>query len=64
MPSAPPSDMAPDDPDTDLDAAVAEFLDAAERVYDEYDDGYVDADSALSLLGDHVSTLRDAHEDE
>ena len=46
----------------DLDAEVATFLDAAERVYDEYDDGYVDADTALSQLGDHVSTLRDAYE--
>jgi hypothetical protein len=46
----------------DLDAAVASFLDAAEDVYDEYDDGYVDADAALSRLGDHVSSLRDAHE--
>jgi len=50
--------------DDELDAAVATFLDATERVYDEYDDGYIDADAALSQLGDHVSTLRDAHEDE
>ena len=48
----------------DTEAAVADFLDAAERVYDEYDDGYIDADAALSRLGDHVSTLRDAHEGE
>lgn len=48
----------------DLDAEVEAFLDAAEGVYDEYDDGYVDADSALSELGDHVSTLRDAYEDD
>jgi hypothetical protein len=48
----------------DLDAAVADFLDATERVYDEYDDGYVDADAALSRLGDHVSTLRDTYEGE
>jgi len=46
----------------DLDTAVTDFLDAAERVYDEYDDGYIDADAALSQLGDHLSTLRDAHE--
>jgi hypothetical protein len=46
-----------------LDAEVEAFLAAAERVYDEYDDGYIDADTALSQLGDHVSTLRDAHED-
>jgi hypothetical protein len=50
--------------DDDIPEAVAEFLDAAERVYDEYDDGYVDADTALSQLGDHVSTLRDAYEGE
>jgi hypothetical protein len=54
--------MDSEDPDLDLDAAVADFLDATERVYDEYDDGYVDADAALSRLGDHVSTLRDAYE--
>ncbi|WP_187347689.1 hypothetical protein [Haloplanus rubicundus] len=48
----------------DIDTAVTDFLDAAERVYDEYDDGYIDADAALSRLGDHVSTLRDAHEGE
>lgn len=48
----------------DLDTAVADFLDVAERVYDEYDDGYIDADAALSRLGDHVSTLRDTHEGE
>ncbi|WP_435067221.1 hypothetical protein [Haloplanus sp. C73] len=49
---------------SDIDEAVDAFLDAAEGVYDEYDDGYIDADTALSQLGDHVSTLRDAHEEE
>ncbi|WP_248896930.1 hypothetical protein [Haloplanus halobius] len=51
--------MASDD---ELEDEVAAFLDVAERVYDEYDDGYIDADAALSRLGDHVSDLRDAYE--
>ncbi|MFB6107324.1 MAG: hypothetical protein ABEJ82_00585 [Haloplanus sp.] len=46
----------------DLEASVETFLDSAERVYDEYDDGYVDADAALSRLGDHVADLRDDYE--
>ncbi|MFB6101289.1 MAG: hypothetical protein ABEJ73_01845 [Haloplanus sp.] len=48
----------------DIDTEVETFLDAAERVYDEYDDGYVDADAALSQLGDHISALRDAYEND
>ncbi|MFC6988804.1 hypothetical protein ACFQJD_08905 [Haloplanus sp. GCM10025708] len=48
----------------DLATAVEEFLSEAERVYDEYDDGYVDADAALSRLGDNISTLRDVYEGE
>jgi hypothetical protein len=42
---------------------VAEFIENAERVFHDYDDGYVDPDAALSLLGDHVSELRDTYED-
>jgi hypothetical protein len=47
---------------SELETEVERFLDSVERVYDEYDDGYIDADAALSRLGDHVSDLRDAYE--
>lgn len=42
---------------------VDTFLEKAERVFHDYDDGYLDPDAALSLLGDHVSDLRDTYED-
>jgi hypothetical protein len=44
-------------------APVAEFVDAAEQIYYEYNEGYLDPDAALSRLGDHVADLRDAYED-
>lgn len=46
----------------DLEEAVEHFLDRAEAVYDEYDEGYVDPDAALESLGDYVTELRDAYE--
>jgi hypothetical protein len=45
-------------------AAVAEFIDAAEQIYYEYNEGYLDPDAALSRLGDHVGELRDTYEDD
>lgn len=44
--------------------AVAEFIDAAEKIYHEYNEGYLDPDAALSRLGDHVAELRDTYEGE
>jgi hypothetical protein len=44
--------------------AVADFIDAAETIYHEYNEGYIDPDAALSRLGDHVAELRDTYEDE
>ena len=43
--------------DTDLERAVAEFIDDAERAYDEYDQGYADADATLRLLRSHLDRL-------
>jgi hypothetical protein len=43
-----------------LDDAVDEFLDAANDVYSEYEQGYMDADAALSLLETRIETLREA----
>ncbi|WP_318570095.1 hypothetical protein [Salinigranum marinum] len=45
-------------------AAVAAFIDAAEQIYYEYNEGYLDPDAALSRLGDHVGELRDTYEDD
>jgi hypothetical protein len=45
-------------------AAVAEFIDAAEQIFYEYNEGYLDPDAALSRLGDHVGELRDTYEDD
>ena len=42
----------------DLDAAVEQFLADAERAYDEYDQGYADADATLRLLRSHLDHLR------
>jgi len=42
--------------------AVGRFIDQAESVFHEYEEGYLDPDSALSLLGDHISELRDTYE--
>jgi hypothetical protein len=43
--------------DTDLERAVAEFLEDAERAYDEYEQGYADADATLRLLRSHLDHL-------
>lgn len=42
-----------------LDDEVAQFLDGADSVYDEYEQGYVDADAALSMLEAHIESLRE-----
>jgi hypothetical protein len=44
----------------DLEDAVAQFLESADSVYAEYDQGYVHADAALSMLEPHVESLREA----
>lgn len=47
----------------DADEAVAEFLDAADAVFEEYDQGYMNADVALSQLDTRIEALRDAVEE-
>lgn len=47
----------------DLKAAVETFLDGADAVYDEYEQGYMDADAALGTLSSHVEALREASEE-
>ncbi len=44
---------------TDLEESVEEFLDDADYVYSEYEQGYMDADAALSVLEGHIDDLRE-----
>ncbi|NHN47736.1 hypothetical protein G9464_09020 [Halostella sp. JP-L12] len=47
---------------SDLEDAVEEFLDEADTVYGEYEQGYMDADVALDRLETHLDELRAARE--
>jgi hypothetical protein len=44
---------------SDTDDAVAEFLQEADTVFSEYDQGYMNADVALDRLENHIETLRE-----
>lgn len=46
----------------ETDDAVETFLREADKVYSEYEDGYMDADAALSLLDTRIEELREASE--
>ncbi|SEH64923.1 MULTISPECIES: hypothetical protein [Halopenitus] len=48
----------------DLPEAVEQFLEATDTALSEYDQGYVDADATLSVVRDHVETLRETAADE
>ena len=45
---------------TDPDEAIEEFLRKADAAYEEYEQGYADADATLRRLESHVEELRDA----
>ena len=47
----------------ELSEAVELFLDDADDALDEYEQGYMDADAALSLLDSYVDDLRDEYDD-
>jgi len=47
-------------PMSDTEDAVAEFLDEADTVFGEYDQGYVDADASMRQLRQHIDDLREA----
>lgn len=47
----------------DIEEAVETFLSDAESVYREYEQGYMDADAALSTLETHVDSLQEAAEE-
>ncbi|WP_199693933.1 hypothetical protein [Halococcus sp. IIIV-5B] len=43
----------------DTEAAVETFLDKADAVFADYENGYTDPDDALAVLEAHVDALRD-----
>ena len=45
---------------TDLNEAIEEFLRKADAAYEEYEQGYADADATLRRLESHLKELRDA----
>lgn len=47
----------------DPEQAVEAFLDAADTVYGEYEQGYMNADVALSQLETRIETLRESVEE-
>jgi hypothetical protein len=47
---------------TDATEAISEFLEEAALVYDEYDQGYMDADAALRRLRTGIDDLETAVE--
>jgi hypothetical protein len=42
----------------DPEEAVCDFLEHAETIFEEYDQGYMDADAALRRLRVHVDDLK------
>ncbi|WP_198530003.1 hypothetical protein [Halorubrum aethiopicum] len=51
------------DDEADLAEAVDRFLEGADAAFDQYDQGYADADATVSVLRRHADDLRDALED-
>lgn len=47
---------------TETETAVAAFLDEAETIFGEYDQGYMDADAALRRLRTEIDDLEDTIE--
>jgi hypothetical protein len=43
----------------ELEASVEEFLENADSVLSEYEQGYMDADATLSVLEGHIEELRE-----
>ena len=48
---------------TDADEAIKRFLRKADSTYEEYEQGYADADATLRRLVEHIEDLRDATDD-
>lgn len=43
----------------DLEQTVEEFLERVDAAYEEYEQGYTDADATLRVVKGHVDHLRD-----
>jgi hypothetical protein len=43
----------------DTDTAVETFLDRADAVFEDYENGYTNPDAALATLESHVDALRE-----
>lgn len=43
--------------DEDIESVVREFLRDANRAYEEYEQGYADADATLRVLRSHIDRL-------
>ncbi|WP_254839234.1 hypothetical protein [Natronomonas marina] len=48
---------------TDTEEAVEQFLRKADAAYEEYEQGYTDADATLRRLERHLDRLREATEE-
>lgn len=48
---------------TDTDEAIERFLRKADSTYEEYEQGYTDADATLRRLNGHIESFRDAVDD-
>lgn len=49
---------------SDTDEAIERFLRKADSTYEEYEQGYADADATLRRLESHIDDLRVASGDE
>ena len=48
---------------TDVDDQLEQFLNAADTAFEEYDQGYADADATLRVLRSHLEELRESIEE-
>jgi hypothetical protein len=46
----------------DTETAVETFIEQADAVFEDYENGYTDPDAALATLESHVESLREAVE--
>ncbi|WP_167879956.1 hypothetical protein [Halorhabdus rudnickae] len=47
---------------TDPESAVEQFLNQSDAAFEEYEQGYADADATLRVLESHIEDLRKAVE--
>ena len=47
---------------SDIEVAVEQFLDESDTAFEEYEQGYTDADATLRILESHIEELRESVE--